>query len=796
MAHVEPSEYAFHGREGPYNVNGPPDYFGGQADQNPAFHRPHAVSRSFPNSNSPEDASALADALAGIDISQSARPNKELVVQAIDVAATVLRDQASALRDQISENEQLRSALRVREWELQNYKVDQGVGSRHGETRSRDDFQTLPSSQHLGTATSERRGLMQGSDQFSLSRDSLPGNGIPEDPQSSLIVHPSTQRVSETHYRYPTNGLQGLHYGSNYGVNGTSRPIHHLDVGYSQTSSPSARSTSPIRYGREGDPDSRVQFGGQGITHNPAETNTSNGLWLQEIVQRTPKPQEENKQLKILLTDAKRKEMQLVREKYRLEKLLSELRLTIGKYQEELVEAASREAIIQQEALEENAQLTSDLQAAEEYIKFYASSLLPLLAEFNLQPATSDPHSIVSGIKALVQHLRDEGRRDTHANRQSWRNSPSYQSPQQFAPNSPLHPMSRVMQSPENRGLEIVPQGLYSQPERPLSPSSPLSRTPRGWELSGASNQHHPFSMAEQTGEPPFTNSHGISLDYGTPVHQHIDESLYGNASDNSNTMGQPYGPDFHDKVEQPSPQLPTLPEEPTSSLSDEEDPLPDIEGLSINGDAVLGKKISATGFSINGTTLCHFQWVRHYRNGSFFHIQGAAQPEYTITADDIDTILSLECTPMDERNRKGEMVKVFVNNQNFITLEMDVQEKLSDYLDAGQATFEVKLVVENYQDISYDPALLTLKQNLYELKRINGRRVVVSEKYAESAAKIHVVPGKNSQCGIPSNSGTIHLLECDDSRTRDLVVLTMRQFIQAAGDRKRAKKKLWLSKK
>lgn len=31
----------------------------------------------------------------------------------------------------------------------------------------------------------------------------------------------------------------------------------------------------------------------------------------------------------------------------------------------------------------------------------------------------------------------------------------------------------------------------------------------------------------------------------------------------------------------------------------------------------------------------------------------GAAQPEYTITADDCDSMVAIECVPMDERGRR-----------------------------------------------------------------------------------------------------------------------------------------------
>lgn len=777
MAHVAPAEYAIHGREAP-SYNPAADYYGGdylppQVPGDPlAFHRPQRQLS--------EDASALAEALAGIEIAQAGRgkpgppQNKELVVHAIEAAASVLRDQASALRDQISENERLKSALRVREWELQNFqRIDQGAASSHPENQSQDDYQQVaPNNQPLS------------------SRELWPGNGFVGDPQSSLIVHPNVQSLAENHYRFSSNGAQSQQYGSNFGVNGALRNRNLPDGPFSHTSSPTARSMSPIRHGREGETGARVQTPGA----------VGNSQPRQELVKSVPRPQDEIKHLKKLLSDCTLKEMQLVHENHMLEKRLSELRLTIEKYQQELVDATSRETSVRHEVLEENARLTSEIRSALQDINFYASSLMPLLAEFNLQPATRDPHSIVSGIKALVQHLREESKKDLGPPKQSWRNPQMYQQSQHGVSSSPVHPMSWAPKSPEPHGLEIVPQA-YLQPERPLSPTSPLSHNHNDWE----SNQHHQFGADNygnenirrsaypgQGSEPPQVNSRRIPMEYNNPGSQQRSDS-YNDADEDSNVTGNNYGPDFSERGDRLSSQLPTVREEPTSSLSDEEeDPLPDIEGLCINGEAVLGNKILACGISINGTTLCHFQWVRHHRDGSFFHIPGAAQPEYTITADDVDTRLSLECTPMDDRDRKGEMVQVFVNDRNRISVDQEMQDQIIEYFESGQANFEVKLVIENSQDVSLEPALLTLKRSIYELKKMVGKRIVGSERYAsESAVEIKV--GKDSQCAILNNTGIMHLLDCPDNRARDLLVLTMREFIKAALERKRGKRRLWM---
>eukprot|EP00250_Pteridium_aquilinum_P010728 c19590_g1_i2 orf=161-2509(+) len=780
MAHVAPGEYAIHGREAP-SYNAATEFYGGnylpphmQGDP-VAFHRPQ--------NQLSEDASVLADALAGIDIAQSARgkpapsPNKELVVHAIEAAASVLRDQASALRDQISENERLRSALRVREWELQNYQgIDQGPS--HPENPSQDDFH--PNSQPLGPTTFERSSLSQGPNLWA-------GNGFSGDPQSSLIVHPNMQSITEKFYRYSSNGAPSQQYGLNFGANGALRPRNIPEGAFSHTSSPTARSTSPIRLGREGESGGRSQPGAVG-----------NNQPRQDLVKSSLRPQDEIIQLKNLLSDCTIKEMQLVHENQMLEKRVSDLGLTIENYQQKLVE---RESLIRHDILAENARLSSELRAAIQDINFYSSSLMPLLAEFNLQPASRDPHSIVSGIKALVQHLGEEGRKDSLPPNQPWRSPQMYPSSQSGVSSLPAHQMSWAPKSPEpHHGLEIVPQASYLHPERPLSPTSPLSQNPNDWDMAGAPNPHHPFSTDNyandnarrsaylgQTAEPQHMSSRGIP-DYGR---QRNDS--YNDADEEATVTGLSHAPEYSERTERLSPQLPTVREDPPSSLSDEEDPLPDIEGLCINGDANLGSKITACGISINGTTLCHFQWVRHHQDGSYFHIPGAAQPEYTITADDVDTLLSLECTPMDDRNRKGEMVQVFVNNHNRIPLEPDMKDQIIEYLDNGQAIFDVKLVGETLQESTLEPAVLTLKRSMYELKRMNGRRIVGNEKYAsESAVEIKV--GKDCQCAIINNTGVMHLLGCNDNRSRDLLVLTMREFIKAAFERKRGgKKRLWM---
>ena len=99
-------------------------------------------------------------------------------------------------------------------------------------------------------------------------------------------------------------------------------------------------------------------------------------------------------------------------------------------------------------------------------------------------------------------------------------------------------------------------------------------------------------------------------------------------------------------------PYLPTVLEEPSSSFFEaaEDDPLPAIDGLRITGEAFPGSELQASGYSSNGTTSCYFEWVRHLEDGSVNYIEGAKQPTYLVTADDLDSLLAIEVQPLDDR--------------------------------------------------------------------------------------------------------------------------------------------------
>eukprot|EP00249_Psilotum_nudum_P024647 c29249_g1_i2 orf=524-2968(-) len=814
MAYAGPVAYAHDGRDlpdasyrrdlydSPYRRDEPMNYYGrGLAPStpygrspvglgfqyNPAYNRPAAVGMlndrlPYP-SNYVGEEMALSERLAATEMAQPPRPwptsaqTKDLVVHVIEAAESVLRDQASALLDKEQENEHLRSLLRVREWKLQNSNMEKVVVSRPGENQFHEDCKPGQSPQRLEAVPA-------------LDKSRV-GDGLTMDPQSSLIVHPAPQPISEMNGRKTSNGMPS------HGINGTFGALNQTEGGgYSQISSPSIRPHSEV------DHEARQVW-----PQYLANVQTSK----QEPIIGSFWAHEEVKQLRKQLSDAEKKEMKLVHEKYMLEKHISDLHLTIDQYQKQLADAASRASSIR-EVLEKNTWINSELKAAEQEKAYYASSLLDLLVEFNMRPSVTDAHSIVSHIKVLIQHLCDrnnlnEGKPKDTLHPQHWRTDLMYQSPPQFASRSPMH---RALH--DSQGLEIVPQQPYLQQERPVSPTSPLNHPLNEWDIPGTTShfgaEYYSDSGSDRVRCSPYAGQSSETLSRGFP---HVDHDIghhdateaVNNVEEESINVGHSSRLEQHERAELliRSPQLPTLPEEPNSSASEglpsDEDPLPAIEELCINGEALLGNKIGASGFSINGTSLCHFQWVRHYRDGTFTCIHGAGQPDYTITADDVDTMILLECTPMDERNRKGEMVRVFANDHNWITLEPYMRDQIDNYITAGQAIFDVKFVGGSSPESIYESGVLTLKRSHYELKRSSAKKVVANDRYtSEPTVEIKIPNGNHSQCMIVGSHGSLYFLDLGDGWTRDLVVLTMREFIKGAIDRKRAKKRLWLSKK
>ncbi|KAK7269003.1 hypothetical protein RIF29_21717 [Crotalaria pallida] len=649
--------------------------------------------------------------------------------------------------------------------------------------------------------------------------------------QNPRLVAPWKDRVPgsyEYHQSGPSLARSGAgNHSENSQINGTSRvqPNDQLpmdNVGPSQLSSPSTRSISPNRRLLEGDYDPRFSFPGQGLMPL-AEMNNSNTLVKQDLAVKIREHEEEIMQLRKHLADYSVKETQIRNEKYVLEKRIAYMRLAFDQQQQDLVDAASKALSYRQDIIEENIRLTYALQDAQQERSTFVSSLLPLLAEYSLQPPVPDAQSIVSNVKVLFKHLHEKllltesKLKESQYQLTPWRSDMNQAN---VSSQSPSRSIRAPLTTSNKNGLELVPQNMYSPAKTQVSVDAPIGND---WDImnrhqSGLGGGVATNVDADELGRYSPIASRNPSAHVARPAHygeEMTNKQVTFRDPVSNNEVDDPDGDDNHNERETSanwnsgnppyataddpsssySPYLPPVLEEPSSSFSEaaaDDDPLPAIEGLQISGEAFPGKELQACGFSINGTTSCNFEWIRHLEDGSVNYIEGAKQPNYLITADDVDTLLAIEVLPLDSRKRKGEPVKVFANDNKKITCDPEMQSHIEKTFYSGHASYKVSLST-GYLDI-WEPATLAIKKEGYSIKCSGPSGVVFTEKFSPSTTV--VIPyGHASEFIIIGSSGAEHLLRAENSSTdvsgaRDTIVLTLRLFIYRAGEKKRGKKK------
>ncbi|CAL4909920.1 unnamed protein product [Urochloa decumbens] len=592
----------------------------------------------------------------------------------------------------------------------------------------------------------------------------------------------------------------------------------------SQLSTPSSRSLSPTRHRKEPDYDSRFHLSGQSAL--PVSELNSNIIWKQDLLAKVKEHEEEIAQLRRHLSDYSVKETQILNEKHVLEKRIAYMRMAFDQQQQDLVEAASKALSYRQDIIEENIRLTYALQAAHQERSTFVQSLLPLLSEYNLQPSVLDAQSIVSNLKVLFKHLQEkliiteEKLKESQYQITPWRAESSNNT--SAAAQSPSHPPGNAM---VKANLDIVPQQPYSHVQSPVA--SPV-RARRDWDLLGnESHQAIQSEVATTSAEhdnvgrtSPSTSNHNLKdVPQGTEhdsraVRFNVESKdqnpsfkdlIRSDASENLEAAeaqipqepsaqweseGSPNLASGLDDTNPPYPYLPTVLEEPSSSFSEvaEDDPLPAIDGLRITGEAFPGRELQASGYSINGTTSCNFEWVRHLDDGSVHYIEGARQPTYLVTADDVDSVLAIEVQPLDDRKRKGEIVKVHANDQRKITCDPETKELIKKVLSLGHVSYEVLLPVR-FLDM-WEPAVLAIKREGYSIKCNGQRGVVVTEKFQQAMA-VNVPYGRPTEFSIMSADGAEYNLKpAENAPSRDAIVLILRLFRMKAVEKSKGRRK------
>ncbi|KAF9670357.1 hypothetical protein SADUNF_Sadunf13G0059900 [Salix dunnii] len=478
----------------------------------------------------------------------------------------------------------------------------------------------------------------------------------------------------------------------------------------------------------------------------------------------------QNEEIQILhgqIADACLRELQLLDEKYILERKFSYLRMAIDEKETEAITSASNELARRKGDLEENLQLTHDLKVVDDERYIFVSSLLGLLAEYGIWPHVVNASAISNSVKLLHDQLQ-------------WKITTSHDK---------IRELSSVLVSKNGSSSHDM--------DNPVSGilTGQITHQSMGQHGTSASNHHiaerhmelndnvpgfvHETNLADKSslalhnGTHQLLNSNNFpefSFDRDRKVAGLVSNSLFGQSDMNVRAVQM--------ANDLPHPSI--INEEITSSVSDD---LPGIEGFQIVGDATPGEKLLGCGFPVRGTSLCMFQWVHHLEDGTRQYIEGATNPEYIVTADDVDKLIAVECIPMDDQGHQGELVRLFANDQNKIKCDPVMQREIDNYISKGEATFSVLLLTDSSDN--WEPTTLVLRRSGYQIKS-NGRgNVVVAEKFSKDLS-VKIPAGLSTQCVLTCSNGSSHPLSTYDVRMRDTLVLAMRMFQSKALDDKR----------
>ncbi|KAL6323278.1 hypothetical protein AAG906_029285 [Vitis piasezkii] len=407
------------------------------------------------------------------------------------------------------------------------------------------------------------------------------------------------------------------------------------------------------------------------------------------------------------------KELQLLNEKYALERKISDLRMAIDEKQNEAISSSSKELAQRKGNLEDNLTLAKDLKVVEDERYVFTSSLLGLLAEYSIWPHVINASAISNCVKLLYDQLQ-------------WkiRTSHSY-------------------------SCRAVAGPISSFDNEPV----------RTEEKTNGTLFHPPSTQGQMVSDGPLHKSK-VLLNVAGPIpYGSFDKGFTDmRAEENSN------GILFHH---------PTTSEQIASSDSEEEHP--GIDGFQIIGDAKPGCGLLACGFPVRGTSLCIFQWIRHLQDGTLQYIEGATNPEYVVTADDVDKLISVECVPMDDNGRQ-----VFF--MLFIYPEMQLM--IDSHISKGHAMFSVLLLMDSLDN--WEAATLILRRSSYQVKVNSTETSQIAENFSKHLS-IKIPSGLSAQFVLTCSDGSSYPFNAyNDVGMRDTIVLTMRMFQSRALDEKR----------
>ncbi|CAI9103358.1 OLC1v1001822C1 [Oldenlandia corymbosa var. corymbosa] len=463
-----------------------------------------------------------------------------------------------------------------------------------------------------------------------------------------------------------------------------------------------------------------------------------------ELFSRVRSKENEIMNLREQIALASIKESQLLNDKHSLERKFSELRLALDEKQNEAITSASNELARRKGDLEEHLRLINELKIAEDERYIFMSSLLGLLAEYGVWPRVTNASALTNSIKHLHDQLQMKIK-NLH-DRVEELNA--------MAGNQTGNGSHRI----ENHGHGHV--GQLPNNSMGVGGSSVSNHYGNG-HYTGAADlpQYMRANDGQQTGslmldretyqspdifnhpKPASNNDRGFA---GSEVDDIFDRSGIKMGSEEMVNDQFYHSHQSNDR---------------TGSLTSEGEG-PGIENFQIIGEAKPGGKLLGCGFCVRGTSLCMFQWVRHYPDGTRQYIEGATNPEYVVTADDVDKVIAVECIPMDDHGRQGDLVRLFANDQNKITCDPDMQLEIDTHISNGQATFNVLMLIDSSEN--WETATLFVRRSSFQVKVYRTQAVVIAEKFSRDLA-IKVPNGLSSQFVLTCADGSSHFFSTNN---------------------------------
>ncbi|GMP42409.1 hypothetical protein CsSME_00012169 [Camellia sinensis var. sinensis] len=483
-----------------------------------------------------------------------------------------------------------------------------------------------------------------------------------------------------------------------------------------------------------------------------------------ELYSRATAQQEEILFLRKQIAVACVKELQLLNEKYDLERKLAELRLAIDDKRNEAIASDSNELASRKGHLEENLKLAYELKATEEERCIFTSSMSGLLADYAIWPHVINASSLSSSVKHLHDQLQLKIR-TSHARIAELMPMVGNHAGDGWLDKDGPDPSLVNSQFPNRYSGWQSSVSNHSIGEQQLES---IDKMPRDWldndhtemksfmrnhEMQQPSNNDNPLKVAPNTdreiGSPNpggLSDRSGLNRRFDSP-----EESTY------DSSFRFPTG---HDGV---------------GSVVSEGDP--GIEDFQIIGEAKPGGVLLGCGYPVRGTSLCVFQWVRHLQDGTRQYIEGATNPEYVVTADDVDKLIAVECIPMDDQGHQGELVKRFANDQNKITCDPDMQLEIDTHISKGQATFSVLLLMDSSEN--WEPSTLILKRSNYQIELNKTPTVVIAEKFSKDLS-IKIPVGLSTQFVLTCSNGSSHPLSTHNDVRSNSAVSSHRRLREA----------------